>query len=165
MSMRLILILSVLLLSNVSGADKAAAPAAAAPAPAASAAAPAKEEKKKEKGDEEKKDNKMKIGGGLYTTDKVANVKSMKGNRPTMKLVSPMQRSSVSKKYDDDDEGKYQQYTLADLNPNIRPCGGTKPGKIHFTAEMESKAFVAWKTVVPDETGNCTIKLSDGADD
>ena len=163
--MRLILILSVLLLSNVSGADKAAAPAAAAPAPAASAAAPAKEEKKKEKGDEEKKDNKMKIGGGLYTTDKVANVKSMKGNRPTMKLVSPMQRSSVSKKYDDDDEGKYQQYTLADLNPNIRPCGGTKPGKIHFTAEMESKAFVAWKTVVPDETGNCTIKLSDGADD
>lgn len=161
----MILILSVLLLSNVSGADKAAAPAAAAPAPAASAAAPAKEEKKKEKGDEEKKDNKMKIGGGLYTTDKVANVKSMKGNRPTMKLVSPMQRSSVSKKYDDDDEGKYQQYTLADLNPNIRPCGGTKPGKIHFTAEMESKAFVAWKTVVPDETGNCTIKLSDGADD
>lgn len=164
MSMRLILILSVLLLSNVSGADKAAAPAAPA-APAASAAAPAKDEKKKEKGDDEKKDNKMKIGGGLYTTDKVANVKSMKGNRPTMKLVSPMQRSSVSKKYDDDDEGKYQQYTLADLNPNIRPCGGTKPGKIHFTAEMESKAFVAWKTVVPDETGNCTIKLSDGADD
>jgi hypothetical protein len=88
----------------------------------------------------------MKIEGGLYTTDKVANVKSNKGNRPTMKLVSPMQRSSVSKKYDDDDEGKYQQYTLADLNPNIRPCGGTKPGKIHFTAEMESKAFVAWKT-------------------
>ena len=84
MSMRLILILSVLLLSNVSGADKAAAPAAPAPAaPAASAAAPAKEEKKKEKGDDgEKKDNKMKIGGGLYTTDKVANVKSMKGNRP-----------------------------------------------------------------------------------
>lgn len=82
MSMRLILILSVLLLSNVSGVEKAAAPAAAAPAPAASAAAPAKEEKKKEKGDEEKKDNKMKIGGGLYTTDKVANVKSMKGNRP-----------------------------------------------------------------------------------
>jgi len=161
------LILSVLLLSNVSGADKAAAPASPAPAaPAASAAAPAKEEKKKEKGDDgEKKDNKMKIGGGLYTTDKVANVKSMKGNRPTMKLVSPMQRSSVSKKYDDDDEGKYQQYTLADLNPNIRPCGGTKPGKIHFTAEMESKAFVAWKTIVPDETGNCTIKLSDGADD
>ena len=81
MSMRLILILSVLLLSNVSGADKAAAPAAPA-APAASAAAPAKDEKKKEKGDDEKKDNKMKIGGGLYTTDKVANVKSMKGNRP-----------------------------------------------------------------------------------
>ena len=59
----------------------------------------------------------------------------------------------------------YVQYSLADLNPNIRPCGGTKPGKIHFTAEMESKAFVAWKTQVPDETGNCTIKLSDGADD
>jgi hypothetical protein len=51
------------------------------------------------------------------------------------------------------------------LNPNVRPCGGTKPGKIHFTAEMESKAFIAWKTVVPDDIGNCTIKLSDGADD
>lgn len=158
MSMRLILILSVLLLS-VTAADKAAAPAPAAAKSAASG------DKKDKKDGEKKDDKKMKIEGGLYTTDKVANVKSNKGNRPTMKLVSPMQRSSVSKKYDDDDEGKYQQYSLADLNPNIRPCGGTKPGKIHFTAEMESKAFVAWKTQVPDETGNCTIKLSDGADD
>merc|ERR1719331_923043 len=155
--MRLILILSVLLLS-VTAADTAAAPAAAKSASTG--------DKKDAKKDGEKKDDKkMKIEGGLYTTDKVANVKSNKGNRPTMKLVSPMQRSSISKKYDDDDEGKYQQYSLADLNPNIRPCGGTKPGKIHFTAEMESKAFVAWKTQVPDETGNCTIKLSDGADD
>jgi hypothetical protein len=160
--MRLILILSVLLLS-VTAADTAAAPAPAA-APKADAKA-AGGEKKEKKDSEKKDDKKMKIEGGLYTTDKVANVKSNKGNRPTMKLVSPMQRSSVSKKYDDDDEGKYQQYSLADLNPNIRPCGGTKPGKIHFTAEMESKAFVAWKTQVPDETGNCTIKLSDGADD
>lgn len=163
----MILILSVLLLS-VNAADEAAAkPAAPAPpAPAAKSNAKDAGGEKKEKKDSEKKDDKkMKIEGGLYTTDKVANVKSNKGNRPTMKLVSPMQRSSISKKYDDDDEGKYQQYSLADLNPNIRPCGGTKPGKIHFTAEMESKAFVAWKTQVPDETGNCTIKLSDGADD
>ena len=83
-----------------------------------------------------------------------------------MKLVSPMQRSSSSKHYDDEEEAaKYQSYTANDLNPNLRPCGGTKAGKIHFTAEMESKAFIAWKTIVPDETGNCTIKLSDGADD
>ena len=82
-----------------------------------------------------------------------------------IKLVSPMERSSYSKNYDDDEEHKYQSYTANDLNPNMRPCGGTKPGKIHFTAEMESKAFIAWKTIVPDETGNCTIKLSDGADD
>ena len=82
-----------------------------------------------------------------------------------IKLVSPMERSSASKHYEDDEENKYQSYTANDLNPNMRPCGGTKPGKIHFTAEMESKAFIAWKTIVPDETGNCTIKLSDGADD
>jgi len=49
----------------------------------------------------------MKIGGGLYTTDKVATVKSLKGNHPTMRLVSPMQRPSVSKKYEDDEEGHY----------------------------------------------------------
>lgn len=80
MSMRLILILSVLLLS-VNAADAAAA---APPAPAAkSEAKDAKKEEKKEKKDSEKKDDKkMKIEGGLYTTDKVANVKSNKGNRP-----------------------------------------------------------------------------------
>jgi hypothetical protein len=50
------------------------------------------------------------------------------------------------------------------LNPNTRPCGGTKAGKIHFTAEMEQKVYIAWKTLVPDEIGNCTIKLSDGDD-
>jgi hypothetical protein len=95
----LILILSVLLLS-VTAADTAAAPAAAKSASTG--------DKKDAKKDGEKKDDKkMKIEGGLYTTDKVANVKSNKGNRPTMKLVSPMQRSSISKKYDDDDEGKY----------------------------------------------------------
>ena len=76
MSMRLILILSVLLLS-VTAADTA--PAAAAPKAAASAAAG---EKKEKKDSEKKDDKKMKIEGGLYTTDKVANVKSNKGNRP-----------------------------------------------------------------------------------
>ena len=39
-----------------------------------------------EKVDEKKK---MKIGGGLYTTDKVATVKSMKGNRPVSILTYP----------------------------------------------------------------------------
>jgi hypothetical protein len=65
-------------------------------APAAKAAAPAANEKPKEAPKEEKKeksekkdDKKMKIEGGLYTTDKVANVKNNK-NRPTMRLVSPM---------------------------------------------------------------------------
>jgi hypothetical protein len=166
MSIRLVLILSLVLVS-IYADDKAAAPAASKAASSDSKSSGSKDEKKGDKKDSEEKDskNKMKVGGGLYTTDKVANVKSMKGNRPTMRLVSPMQRSTVSKHYDDDDEGKYGSYTLADLNPNLRPCGGTKPGKIHFTAEMESKAFIAWKTMVPDETGNCTIKLSDGADD
>ena len=99
MSMRLILILSVLLLTVNAADTKAAAPAPA--------AAGGDKGEKKEKNGDKKDDKKMKIEGGLYTTDKVANVKSNKGNRPTMKLVSPMQRSSVSKKYDDDDEGKY----------------------------------------------------------
>ena len=77
MSMRLILILSVLLLS-VTAADTAAAPA-----PAAKGGDKAAGGDKKEKKDSEKKDDKkMKIEGGLYTTDKVANVKSNKGNRP-----------------------------------------------------------------------------------
>ena len=79
MSMRLILILSVLLLS-VTAADTAAAPAPAA-APKADAKA-AGGEKKEKKDSEKKDDKKMKIEGGLYTTDKVANVKSNKGNRP-----------------------------------------------------------------------------------
>lgn len=74
--MRLILILSLLLISSVTAAEKAAA-----------AAKPAEPKEKKEK-DEEKKDNKMKIGGGLYTTDKVANVKSNKGNRPVSILIT-----------------------------------------------------------------------------
>lgn len=73
MSMRLILILSVLLLS-VTAADKAAAPAAAKSA--------AGGDKKEKKDGDKKDDKKMKIEGGLYTTDKVANVKSNKGNRP-----------------------------------------------------------------------------------
>ena len=76
-----------------------------------------------------------------------------------------MQRAIQSKNWEGEDAEKYGTYTANDLNPFLRPCGGTKPGKVHFTAEMESKAFIAWKTVVPDETGNFTIKLSDGADD
>lgn len=75
-----------------------------------------------------------------------------------------MQRSD-SKSYDGDDAEHYKSYSASDLNPFARPCGGSAPGKVHFTAEMESKAFVAWKTSIPDETGNCTIKLSDGAED
>lgn len=68
MSKRLILILSLLLVCVF--ADDKAAPAKA----SASAAKP------KEEGTDDKK--KMKIGGGLYTTDKVANVKSNNKNRP-----------------------------------------------------------------------------------
>ena len=29
----------------------------------------------------------MKVGGGLYTTDKVATIKSMKGNHPVSKIL------------------------------------------------------------------------------
>lgn len=111
-----------------------------------------------------KSNKKMALEGGLYTTDKVKVIKSNK-NRPSVRLISPMQRSTVSKSYEGEDAEKYGSYTASDLNPFLRPCGGTKPGKVHFTAEMESKAFIAWSTKVPDETGNCTIKLSDGADD
>ena len=85
MSLRLALILSVLLVS-IYADDKAAAPAkteAPKEKPAAAASSSSKDTKKSEKTEEEKESkNKMKVGGGLYTTDKVANVKSMKGNRP-----------------------------------------------------------------------------------
>jgi len=53
----------------------------------------------------------------------------------------------------DDDSG---------LNPHLEPCGGFKPGRVHFDAEVSSKVFVAWKTVHPDATGNCTLRLGAG---
>jgi hypothetical protein len=83
MSIRLVLILSLVLVS-IYADDKAAAPAASKAASSDSKSSGSKDEKKGDKKDSEEKDskNKMKVGGGLYTTDKVANVKSMKGNRP-----------------------------------------------------------------------------------
>jgi len=98
MSIRLVLILSLALASIYAADDKAAAPAASSggassggssssSSSSSSKEAPkeAPKETKKEKSDKEEdkeSKNKMKVGGGLYTTDKVANVKSMKGNRP-----------------------------------------------------------------------------------
>lgn len=93
--MRLLFIASLLLVCTLAE-DKSPAPdpekkAEAGPAAKAAPAAPAassdskgsteKSEKKKEE-DQEKKDSKKMKVGGLYTTDKVANVKNMKGNHP-----------------------------------------------------------------------------------
>ena len=47
-------------------------------------------------------------------------------------------------------------------NPKVYPCGGQKSGRVHFDAESGTKAFIAWKTLHPDETGNCTIRLGNG---
>ena len=94
MSLRLLFILPILLISTEIVFGQDAPPAAEAPKPAAApaakpaAAAPAPKPTQKEneaKGEEEKKKDekgKMKVGGGLYTTDKVATIKSLKGNHP-----------------------------------------------------------------------------------
>lgn len=68
--------------------------------------------------------------------------------------------------YDDDEGGKFKSYGLTEpLKPHEFPCGGTYAGKIHFSAETEAKAFIAWKTSIPDESGTCTIKLRDTYDE
>lgn len=66
-----------------------------------------------------------------------------------MKLISPMQRyySRVRPKDADGnvmdiDELKYPPYDPSDLNPLLEPCGGAKPGRVHFDAESGSKALI-----------------------
>lgn len=80
-------------------------------------------------------------------------------------MVSPMQRFIPHSKPKDDNgnelEGE-EEIDLASLNPHLQPCGGFKPGKVHFDAEVSSKLFVAWKTLHPDISGNCTISLGSG---
>jgi len=63
------------------------------------------------------------------------------------------------------DEEKYPPYDATDLNPLLEPCGGAKTGRVHFDAESGSKALIQWRTVHPDEQGNCTIRLGDGLTD
>jgi hypothetical protein len=82
-----------------------------------------------------------------------------------MKLISPMQRykSRVTPKDSngnviDTDDGDDDSTP----NPKVYPCGGQKSGRVHFDAESGTKAFIAWKTLHPDETGNCTIRLGNG---
>lgn len=88
-----------------------------------------------------------------------------------MKLVSPMQRywSSLPAKNalgeELEDDGRYEEYTDADLNPVEAPCGGAKAGRIHFDAEMGSKTQVQFKTVHSDKNGNCTFRIGDGLTD
>jgi len=48
------------------------------------------------------------------------------------------------------------------FNPHLEPCGGYRPGRVHFDAETNSKVFIAWKTMHPDIAGNCTIRLGSG---
>jgi hypothetical protein len=59
-------------------------------------------------------------------------------------------------------DGRYEEYKESDLNPSMAPCGGAKEGRVHFDAETGSKAFIMWRTIHPDLTGNCTIRLGDG---
>ena len=89
-----------------------------------------------------------------------------------MKLISPMQRypSRVVPKDSEgnliyDTEGRYESYKESDLNPGMAPCGGAKAGRVHFDADAGSKAYVMWRTIHPDLTGNCTIRLGDGLTD
>ena len=88
-----------------------------------------------------------------------------------MKLISPMQRywSRVTPKDSQgntlNDEGRYEEYKDSDLNPSHAPCGGAKAGRVHFDADAGSRAFIMWRTIHPDLSGNCTIKLGDGLTD
>lgn len=81
-----------------------------------------------------------------------------------MRMMSPMQRyhSHIKPK---DSEGNYVDIEDDDdstLNPHLEPCGGYKAGRVHFDAAVNSRVFVAWKTLHPDAAGNCTLKLGSG---
>ena len=83
-----------------------------------------------------------------------------------MKLISPMQRYITHAKLKNDAgvevESTEEPDNVDSLNTHITPCGGFKPGKVHFDAEVNSKDFVAWKIVHPDIDGNCTIRIGNG---
>ena len=64
-----------------------------------------------------------------------------------------------------DDDGRYEEYSVADLNPIQAPWGGAKPGRVHFDAEMGSKTQIQFKTIHSDLNGNCTFRIGDGLTD
>jgi len=61
-----------------------------------------------------------------------------------------------------EDTERYPFYDESDLNPLIGPCGGAKPGRVHFDAEQGSVANVEWKVSHSDNLGNCSIRLGEG---
>ena len=88
-----------------------------------------------------------------------------------MRLISPIPRrpSTIKAKDSDgnylDDTSKYEAYKESEMNPLLQPCGGTKAGRVHFDAEQGSKAYISWRTIHPDDLGNCSLKLAEGIDD
>lgn len=64
-----------------------------------------------------------------------------------------------------DDGDRYEEYSDADLNPLLNPCGGAKAGRIHMDAEMGSKTQIQFKTIHSDPLGNCTFRIGDGLTD
>lgn len=105
------------------------------------------------------------VEGALFTTNKVGIVKSKFVIPPKMRMISPIpRRPSLIKPHDSDgnelDDSKYEIYKESDMNPLLQPCGGTKAGRVHFDAEAGSKTYVQWKTIHPDDLGNCTLKLA-----
>lgn len=64
-----------------------------------------------------------------------------------------------------EDGDKYEQYTESDMNNKIPPCGGTKANRVHFDGATGMRSFIYWKTMVPDDKGNCTMRLGTSMDD
>ena len=48
---------------------------------------------------------------------------------------------------------------------SIQPCGGTSKGFVHFVTTPGSKNYIAWKVVHPSQSGNCTLRMGQGADE
>ena len=87
-----------------------------------------------------------------------------------MELISPIQRyirrgPDLDENNSELDDSRYETYTEADLNPLLYPCGGAKAGRVHFDAEMGSKAYINWRTIHPDDNGMCTLRLGESAND
>ena len=43
----------------------------------------------------------------------------------------------------------------------MRPCGGTKIGKVHYETTPGSRNIIGWKVIKPSASGTCVIRVSD----